>query len=62
MRNVRQVTCQVLELVEMGLLDPVKVMEAALSYMSEDDVADMARANDWTYMIREMNGEDEGDE
>lgn len=46
MRNVRKVTNQLLELVEEGVLDPQTVLEACLRYMSESDVADMARSND----------------
>jgi len=42
----RKVTTQLLEMIEDGILDPQTVLEACLSYMSEDDVADMARANE----------------
>lgn len=46
MRNTRKVTNQLLELIEEGVLDPQTVVEACLSYMSEADVADMARSNE----------------
>lgn len=43
----RQTTNKILELVEEGLLDRDTVIMACLKYMSEDDVADMARANEF---------------
>ena len=42
----RKVTNKLLELIEEGVLDAQTVLEACLSYMSEDDVADMAHANE----------------
>lgn len=39
----RKVTNAVLEMVEEGLLDPKQVLLSCLVYMSEDEVADMAR-------------------
>lgn len=48
-------TCKILEMVDDGLLDAKMVAMACLGYMSEDDVKDMARAND-------INLEDEEDE
>lgn len=42
----RKVTNQLLELVDDGVLDAREVLIAALKYMSEDDVADMAHSND----------------
>jgi len=53
--TTRRTTIALLELVDDGLLDPVTVLEAALNYMSEDEVADMARIN-------EFIGDDELDE
>ena len=47
--NTRQATERVLELVEDGLLDKDTVIMACLKYMSEDDVADMARINEFFY-------------
>lgn len=46
---------KILEMVDEGLLDMKTVLEACLGYMSEDDVADVARAND-------IDLEDEDDE
>jgi hypothetical protein len=43
----REVTNRLLEMVEEGLLDRDAVIMACLKYMSEDDVADMARANEF---------------
>ena len=45
----RQATERILELVEDGLLDRDTVIMACLKYMSEDDVADMARINEFFY-------------
>jgi hypothetical protein len=42
----RKATNKLLELIEEGVLDPQTVLEACLCYMSEDDVADMAHANE----------------
>jgi hypothetical protein len=53
----RQTTDKVLEMVEEGLLDRDTVIMACLKYMSEDDVADMARANEFF-----MEEDDEDDE
>ena len=43
---MRDATNKILQMVDEGFLDMRTVMEAALMYLSEDDVADMARAND----------------
>lgn len=43
----RQVTCKILEMIEEGILDRDAVIMAALKYMSEDDVADMAHINEF---------------
>ena len=42
----REYTCKLLEMVEHGLLDRDTVIMACVKYMSEDEVADMMRAND----------------
>lgn len=47
MYKTREATERILELVEEGLLDKDTVIMACLKYMSEDDVADMARANEF---------------
>lgn len=46
MVEVRQATNKVCELAEEGMISWRDLAEMALSWMSEDDVADMARAND----------------
>lgn len=47
MANTRKVTNLLLTWIEDGILDPQTVLEACLSYMSEADVEDMARSNDF---------------
>lgn len=47
MYRTREATERILELVEEGLLDKDTVIMACLKYMSEDDVADMARLNEF---------------
>jgi hypothetical protein len=42
----REVTCMILEMIDQGALDPTSVVEAALGYMSEDDVKRMAEVNE----------------
>ena len=55
----RKVTNKLIELVEDGALSWEAVARAALCYMSEDDVADMARSNE---LIADEETEDETDE
>ena len=43
---MRTQTNKLLEMMDEGLISAQAVAEMALSYMSEDDVADMMRAND----------------
>ena len=45
----RQATDKILEMVEEGILCKDTVILAALKYMSEDDVADMAHINEFFY-------------
>ena len=45
--GVREATNRIYELCDMGTLSWEQVGQAALQYMSEDDVADMARSNEW---------------
>ncbi len=44
--GIREVTNQLHELMDDGTLDPRAVADAALKYLSEDDVKDMAHANE----------------
>lgn len=46
MIDVRKNTNKVRELAEEGMISWRELAEMTLSWMSEDDVADMARAND----------------
>ena len=57
--STRQATIRLLELVDAGVMDPKTAMEACLSYMSEADVADMCRLNDFFYDPDETDEEDE---
>jgi hypothetical protein len=57
---MREATNKILEMVEDGLLDRDQVIMACLKYMSEDDVADMARANEFFYEEDEEDYEDDG--
>jgi hypothetical protein len=43
----RQATTQLIEMVEQGLLSWEDIAMAALNYMSESDVKDMAECNDF---------------
>ena len=45
--GVREATNRIYELCDNGTLSWEQVGQAALQYMSEDDVADMARSNEW---------------
>jgi len=54
----RQATNRLLELIEEGALDQHTVLLAALNHMSEDDVADMARRNEFLPRDEEEENED----
>lgn len=56
--RTREATRKILEMVEEGLLDKDALILSCLNYMSEDEVADMARANDFF----EWEEEEEEDE
>ena len=43
---MREMTSKLLAMMDEGLVSAEAVAEMALAYMSEDDVADMMRAND----------------
>jgi hypothetical protein len=53
---MRTQTTKLLEMMDEGLISATAVAEMALSYMSEDDVADMMRSND----ILDDEDEDDG--
>ena len=54
---MRKETTRLLEMMDEGLISATAVAEMALSYMSEDDVADMMRAND---ILDDEEDEDDG--
>ncbi len=60
MANPREYTCRLLEMVDSGILSAADVMTAALLYMSDSDVEDMMRMNQWDDTIVEESKE-EGD-
>jgi len=53
---MRTQTTRLLEMMDEGVISAQAIAEMALSYMSEDDVADMMRAND----ILDEEDEDDG--
>jgi uncharacterized membrane protein YjgN (DUF898 family) len=46
MSEVRKCSNRFIEMVEEGLLDPVEAVRMCVKWMSEDDVAAMAEANE----------------
>ena len=55
----RQATNKLLELIEEGILNRDTVIMACVKYMSEDDVADMCRCNEFFADEDETETEDE---
>ena len=55
---MREMTSKLIAMMDEGLITAESVAEMALAYMSEDDVADMMRAND---ILLEEDEEDEDD-
>jgi len=53
---MREYTSKLIAMMDEGLISAEAVAEMALAYMSEDDVADMMRAND----ILDEDDEDDG--
>jgi len=45
-RNARKVTTYLLNMMDEGIIDPRTLVEMALNWMSESDVAEMASRND----------------
>jgi len=60
MSSYRQNTKKLLDLIEEGVLDPKKVLFAALSWHSDRDVGEMAEANEFI-LSEEEDEEDEED-
>ena len=59
MGNVRKATNKVIEMAEAGVLNWEAIARAALDYMSEDEVADMAQCNEF---IEDEDEDEEEDE
>ena len=57
---MREYTTKLLEMMDEGSISAEAVAEMALAYMSEDDVADMMRAND--ILLEEDEDYDEEEE
>jgi len=60
--GVRNATNRIYDAMDEGILDPRTVAEAALKYMSEDEVADMAHANEFFPYDEEDEDEDEDED
>ena len=58
----REYTNAVLDAVEEGVLDKDQVILACLKYMSEDDVKDMVRCNDFLPWLEDDEEEEDEDE
>lgn len=57
----RRYTCELLSLVEDGMIDKDYLIRDLLGYLSESEVADFARKNDIiTWLDREDEEEDDG--
>jgi len=54
---MRTQTTRLLEMMDEGLINADTIAEMCLAYMSEDDVADMMRAND---ILDDEEDEDDG--
>lgn len=50
---MREATIKLLDMIDDGLLDKDQVIMACLFYMSEDNVADMAHANEFFFNVGE---------
>lgn len=58
----REYTNAVLDAVEEGVLDKDQVILACLKYMSEDDVKDMVRCNDFLPWLEDDEEEEEDED
>jgi hypothetical protein len=56
---VRQAHCQLLEMIDMGLVDPRYVLESALGWMTDDEIEKMAYINE---LFESADYEDEDEE
>ena len=55
----RRYTCELLDMVEQGMIDKDSLIKDLLGWMSESDVAEFARRNDY---IQDLDGDDSYDE
>lgn len=62
MADPRKYTNALADMVDSGIVSADAVMNAALSYMSEDDVKDMIQANDWLDMFESEESPDDDEE
>lgn len=53
MSTTRKYTNKLFEAMEQEIIDPIRVVEMCLSYMSEADVADMCQSNDIVFDANE---------
>ena len=60
---MREYTNRLLEMIEEDLLNPIRIVEMCLNYMSEDEVKDMCQSNDLSdYMFGDEEDEDDTDD
>lgn len=57
----RRHTCELLDMVEQGLIDKDSLIQDLLGWMSESDVAEFARRNDYIQDLDEDEEEDDYD-
>ena len=62
MCDPRKITNKIYDFVDQGILKAEDVMTACLKYMSEDDVANMARSNEFFDNAVFNNEDGDGDE
>ena len=55
----RKWTDRIIELIDDGTFDPQKIAEMALGYLSEDEVKQMAQANELTEILWENDLEED---
>jgi len=58
----RRYTCEIISLVEDGMLDKDNLIRDLLGYLSESEVADFARKNDLMPWLEDDSEDEEGDD
>lgn len=61
-RKSRKHTCQLIELVDEGVVDARAVMNACMDYLSEDQVADLMHSAGWMELVEPDEEEDANEE